>query len=166
MYHIVNGSYFSQDLRDGQQLASILDMKPIQVGVRVDGCSRKYTISAYALILIIQSDRFVCFDLAQLGRNKGLVKQKRVCCWLIRWPSGPGTSWLMVCLANKLDERDYNSNRWSWPKIAFNHLLALPINQLISDRFGQNGHVDLIHGRGLTKMKRLLEKWKPKTSDS
>ena len=43
MYHVVNGSYFSQDLRDGQQLASILDMKPIQVGVRVDGCSRKYT---------------------------------------------------------------------------------------------------------------------------
>lgn len=42
MYHIVNGSYFSQDLRDGQQLASILDMKPVQVGVRVDGCSRKY----------------------------------------------------------------------------------------------------------------------------
>jgi len=41
MYHVVNGSYFSQDLRDGQQLASILDMKPIQVGVRVDGCSRK-----------------------------------------------------------------------------------------------------------------------------
>lgn len=42
MYHIVNGSYFSQDLRDGQQLPSILDMRPIQVGVRVDGCSRKY----------------------------------------------------------------------------------------------------------------------------
>lgn len=42
MYHVVNGSYFSQDLRDGQQLSSILDMKPIQVGVRVDGCSRKY----------------------------------------------------------------------------------------------------------------------------
>lgn len=42
MYHVVNGSYFSQDLRDGQQLPSILDMKPIQVGVRVDGCSRKY----------------------------------------------------------------------------------------------------------------------------
>lgn len=42
MYHVVNGSYFSQDLRDGQQLASILNMKPIQVGVRVDGCSRKY----------------------------------------------------------------------------------------------------------------------------
>lgn len=42
MYHVVNGSYFSQDLRDGQQLASILDMKPIQVGVRVDGCSRKF----------------------------------------------------------------------------------------------------------------------------
>lgn len=42
MYHIVNGSYFSQDLRDGQQLASILDQRPIQVGVRVDGCSRKY----------------------------------------------------------------------------------------------------------------------------
>lgn len=41
MYHIVNGSYFSQDLRDGQQLSSILEARPIQVGVRVDGCSRK-----------------------------------------------------------------------------------------------------------------------------
>jgi hypothetical protein len=47
MYHIVNGSYFSQDLRDGQQLASILDMRPIQVGVRVDGCSRKYQPAAH-----------------------------------------------------------------------------------------------------------------------
>lgn len=49
MYHVVNGSYFSQDLRDGQQLASILNMKPIQVGVRVDGCSRKYKQNIYHL---------------------------------------------------------------------------------------------------------------------
>lgn len=41
MYHVVNGSYFSQDLRDGQQLATLFDNKPLQVGVRVDGCSRK-----------------------------------------------------------------------------------------------------------------------------
>ena len=43
MYHVVNGSYFSQDLRDGQQLSSMLNGRPIQVGIRVDGCSRKYS---------------------------------------------------------------------------------------------------------------------------
>lgn len=58
MYHIVNGSFFSQDLRDGQQLASILDMRPIQVGVRVDGCSRKYAQTQTAIIII--SCQFVC----------------------------------------------------------------------------------------------------------
>lgn len=52
MYHVVNGSYFSQDLRDGQQLASIFDMKPIQVGVRVDGCSRKYSLLLLLLFVL------------------------------------------------------------------------------------------------------------------
>lgn len=57
MYHVVNGSYFSQDLRDGQQLASILDMKPIQVGVRVDGCSRKYPSSLSSLFIVCPNAR-------------------------------------------------------------------------------------------------------------
>lgn len=41
MYHVVQGTYYSQDLRDGQFLPSILEGQYLQAGVRVDGCSRK-----------------------------------------------------------------------------------------------------------------------------
>lgn len=41
MYHVADGSYYSSDLRDGQFVPSLLSDQEIQVGVRVDGCSRK-----------------------------------------------------------------------------------------------------------------------------
>lgn len=41
-YHVVNGSYYSNDLRDGQFLSTLLSNDhQIQVGVRVDHCSRR-----------------------------------------------------------------------------------------------------------------------------
>ena len=41
MYHVAQGAYYSQDLRDGQFMPSILNEQYLQAGVRVDGCSRK-----------------------------------------------------------------------------------------------------------------------------
>ncbi|KAH7978491.1 hypothetical protein HPB49_005615 [Dermacentor silvarum] len=38
-YHIVDGIYYSHDLRDGQYLKSMHNDLPIRVGVSVDGCS-------------------------------------------------------------------------------------------------------------------------------
>ncbi|GFR15380.1 transforming growth factor-beta-induced protein ig-h3 [Trichonephila clavata] len=40
-YHIVQGAYFSGDLKDGQYLTTIHQKTPIRVGVRVDGCYRR-----------------------------------------------------------------------------------------------------------------------------
>ncbi|XP_070390983.1 periostin-like isoform X1 [Dermacentor albipictus] len=40
-YHIVDGIYYSHDLRDGQYLKSMHNDLPIRVGVSVDGCSRR-----------------------------------------------------------------------------------------------------------------------------
>ncbi|XP_037501207.1 transforming growth factor-beta-induced protein ig-h3 [Rhipicephalus sanguineus] len=37
-YHIVDGVYYSHDLRDGQYLKSLHNDLPIRVGVSVDGC--------------------------------------------------------------------------------------------------------------------------------
>ncbi|XP_075676510.1 uncharacterized protein LOC113795140 [Dermatophagoides pteronyssinus] len=41
MYHVAQGAYYSQDLRDGQFMPSILNEQYLQAGVRVDGCSRR-----------------------------------------------------------------------------------------------------------------------------
>ncbi|KAI1303063.1 Transforming growth factor-beta-induced protein ig-h3 [Halotydeus destructor] len=41
MYHVAEGSFYSADLKDGQFLPSMLADQEIQVGVRVDGCSRR-----------------------------------------------------------------------------------------------------------------------------
>ncbi|KAH7641527.1 hypothetical protein HUG17_4571 [Dermatophagoides farinae] len=41
MYHVAQGAYYSQDLRDGQFIPSILSEQYLQAGVRVDGCSRR-----------------------------------------------------------------------------------------------------------------------------
>lgn len=41
MYHVADGSFYSSDLKDGQFVPSLLQDQEIQVGVRVDGCSRK-----------------------------------------------------------------------------------------------------------------------------
>lgn len=38
---MVNGSYYSNDLRDGQFVQTILGDNQIQVGIRVDHCSRR-----------------------------------------------------------------------------------------------------------------------------
>lgn len=40
-YHVVNGSYYSNDLRDGQFIPTLLGDNQIQVGIRVDHCSRR-----------------------------------------------------------------------------------------------------------------------------
>ncbi|KAL1436902.1 hypothetical protein MTO96_049292 [Rhipicephalus appendiculatus] len=40
-YHIVDGVYYSHDLRDGQYLKSLHNDLPIRVGVSVDGCRRR-----------------------------------------------------------------------------------------------------------------------------
>lgn len=40
-YHIVEGAYFSGDLKDGQYLTTIYQKHPIRVGIRVDGCHRR-----------------------------------------------------------------------------------------------------------------------------
>ncbi|GFT81731.1 transforming growth factor-beta-induced protein ig-h3 [Nephila pilipes] len=40
-YHIVQGAYFSGDLKDGQYLTTLHQKQPIRVGVRVDGCYRR-----------------------------------------------------------------------------------------------------------------------------
>lgn len=42
MYHVAEGAYYSADLKDGQFIPSLIPDQDIQVGVRVDGCSRKY----------------------------------------------------------------------------------------------------------------------------
>lgn len=41
MYHVAQGAFYSSDLRDGQFIPSLIPDQDIQVGVRVDGCSRK-----------------------------------------------------------------------------------------------------------------------------
>ena len=38
---MVNGSYYSNDLRDGQFVPTLLGDNQIQVGIRVDHCSRR-----------------------------------------------------------------------------------------------------------------------------
>ncbi|KAK8772068.1 hypothetical protein V5799_024686 [Amblyomma americanum] len=40
-YHVVDGIYYSHDLRDGQYLKSMHNDLPIRVGVNVDGCNRR-----------------------------------------------------------------------------------------------------------------------------
>ncbi|XP_074600266.1 uncharacterized protein LOC141854475 [Brevipalpus obovatus] len=40
-YHVAKGAHFSNDLMDGQYIDSLLNNHQIQVGVRVDGCSRR-----------------------------------------------------------------------------------------------------------------------------
>ncbi|XP_055937937.1 homeobox protein 2-like [Argiope bruennichi] len=40
-YHVVQGAYFSGDLKDGQYLTTLHQKQPIRVGVRVDGCYRR-----------------------------------------------------------------------------------------------------------------------------
>ncbi|KAL3222348.1 hypothetical protein MRX96_028446 [Rhipicephalus microplus] len=40
-YHMVDGVYYSHDLRDGQYLKSLHNGLPIRVGVSVDGCRRR-----------------------------------------------------------------------------------------------------------------------------
>ncbi|XP_054719178.1 uncharacterized protein LOC129228524 [Uloborus diversus] len=40
-YHIVQGAYFSGDLKDGQYLTTLHQKEPLRVGVRVDGCYRR-----------------------------------------------------------------------------------------------------------------------------
>lgn len=49
MYHVAQGAYYSQDLRDGQFIPSILSEQYLQAGVRVDGCSRKLIIILHNL---------------------------------------------------------------------------------------------------------------------
>ena len=38
---MVNGSFYSNDLRDGQFIPTLLGDNQIQVGIRVDHCSRR-----------------------------------------------------------------------------------------------------------------------------
>lgn len=40
-YHVVDGLFYSNDLRDGQFLPTLLGEHEIQVGVRVDHCQSK-----------------------------------------------------------------------------------------------------------------------------
>ncbi|CAG2122882.1 unnamed protein product, partial [Medioppia subpectinata] len=40
-YHVAHGAYYSNDLKDGQFIPSLIDGQYIQVGIRVDGCRRR-----------------------------------------------------------------------------------------------------------------------------
>ena len=44
-YHVVDGLFYSNDLKDGQFLPTLLSEHEIQVGVRVEQCQRKWNLS-------------------------------------------------------------------------------------------------------------------------